>query len=53
MLLTNTPVPVPSTVLLSAMVGLAVVFQQTPRAVTLAPQSLVTLTCPQFMYQSL
>ena len=43
MLLTNAPVPVPSVVLLSAVVGSAAVLQHTPRAVTLAPPSAVTL----------
>jgi len=38
-LLTNTPVPLPSVVLLSAIVGLGVVLQQTPLAVTVAPPS--------------
>jgi len=42
MLLVNTPVPVPSEVLLSAVVGEPVVFQHTPRAVTASPPSLVT-----------
>ena len=37
------PVPVPSEVLLSAMVGFWLVLQQTPRAVTAAPPSLVIL----------
>jgi hypothetical protein len=37
--LVNAPVPVPSVVLLSAVVGLADVLQQTPRAVTAAPPS--------------
>ena len=42
--LANVPVPVPSFVLVvKAMVGLAVVLQQTPRAVTAAPPSLATL----------
>ena len=39
----NEPVPVPSLVLLSAMVGLPVVFQHTPRAVTVLPPSEVTV----------
>ena len=39
MLLVNTPVPVKSVVLLFAVVGEAVVLQQTPRAVTAAPPS--------------
>ena len=44
MALVNIPVPVPSIVLVDkAMVGLAVVAQQTPRAVTVEPPSLVTL----------
>ena len=44
MALTKIPVPVPLIVLVdNAMVGLAVVAQQTPRAVTVAPPSLVTL----------
>ena len=37
------PVPVPSVVWLSDMVGLAEVLQQTPRAVTAAPPASVTL----------
>ena len=41
-LLTKAPVPVPSLVLSSAVVGLADVLQQTPRAVTLAPPSAAT-----------
>jgi hypothetical protein len=41
-LLVNTPVPVPSEVLLLAVVGFAEVFQQTPLAVTAAPPSEVT-----------
>jgi len=41
-LLTNTPVPYPSVVLLSAIVGLGVVLQQTPLAATVAPPSDVT-----------
>ena len=41
--LVNVPVPVPSIVLLSAVVGLAVVLQQTPRAVTEAPPSAPTV----------
>jgi len=40
--LVKLPVPVPSAVLLPLMVGLAVVFQQTPLAVTEAPPSDVT-----------
>ena len=40
MLLVNAPVPVPSTVLVvNAMVGLAVVLQQIPLAVMMAPPS--------------
>jgi hypothetical protein len=42
-LLVKTPVPVPSEVLESAIVGLAVVLQQTPLAVTMADPSKVTL----------
>ena len=42
-LLVNTPVPVPSVVLLSAVVGLSDVLQHTPRAVTVSPPSSVTL----------
>ena len=38
----NAPVPLPSVVLLSAVVGLADVLQQTPRAVTADPPSEVT-----------
>ncbi len=38
----NTPVPLPSVVLLSAVVGLANVLQQTPRAVTADPASELT-----------
>jgi hypothetical protein len=41
MLLVKLPAPVPSVVLLLAVVGLAVALQQTPRAVTDAPPSLV------------
>jgi hypothetical protein len=44
--LVNEPVPLPSVVLLSAVVGLAEVLQQTPRAVTDAPPSEVTLPPP-------
>lgn len=40
------PVPVPSVVLLSLVVGLCEVLQQTPRAVTDAPPSAVTLPPP-------
>jgi hypothetical protein len=43
MVLVNVPVPVPSLVWLSDIVGLWEVLQQTPRAVTLAPPSAVTL----------
>ena len=40
MALVNVPIPVPSVVLVGkAMVGLGVVLQQTPRAVTAAPPS--------------
>jgi hypothetical protein len=43
-LLENVPIPVPSLVfVLRATVGVAVMLQQTPRAVTAAPPSLVTL----------
>ncbi len=42
MLLVKVPVPVPSVVLLSLMVGLAEVLQHTPLAVTDAPPSEVT-----------
>ena len=42
MLLGNKPVPVPSSVLLSLMVGFADVLQQTPLAVTEAPPFEVT-----------
>ena len=41
-LLVKLPVPVPSEVWLSLVVGLADVLQQTPLAVTAAPPSLVT-----------
>ena len=41
-LLTNTPVPLPSVVWLSAVVGLELKLQQTPLAVTDAPPSEVT-----------
>jgi hypothetical protein len=44
MLEVNVPKSVPSTVLLSSMVGLPVVFQQTPRAVM--PASPVDVTSP-------
>ena len=44
MALVKVPVPVPSVVLVGkAMVGFTVVLQQTPRAVTVAPPSAVTL----------
>jgi hypothetical protein len=43
MLLVKAPVPVPSVVLESEMVGVPVAFQQTPYAVTEAPPSEVTL----------
>jgi hypothetical protein len=46
MLLVYTPVPVPSLVLLFEMVGLAVILQQTPLAVTEEPPSEVTLPPP-------
>jgi uncharacterized membrane protein YdcZ (DUF606 family) len=39
--LVNAPVPVPSVVLLLAVVGLVAMFQQIPRAVTDAPPSFV------------
>lgn len=42
-LLAKLPVPVPSVVLLSVIVGEALVLQQTPRAVTLKPPSEVML----------
>jgi hypothetical protein len=42
MLLSNVPVPLPSVVCASATVGVPVVFQHTPRAVTVAPQSDIT-----------
>ena len=42
MLLVKLPVPVPSLVLLLAVVGFWLVLQQTPRAVTVAPPSEVT-----------
>ena len=45
-LLTNTPVPVPSDVLVSAVVGWALVLQQTPLSVTTAPPSDVTFPPP-------
>jgi hypothetical protein len=44
--LVNEPVPLPSVVLLSAVVGLAEVLQQTPLTVTVAPPSEVTLPPP-------
>jgi hypothetical protein len=43
MLQVKLPIPCPSTILLSLIVGLPVKFQQIPRAVTLAPPSLVIL----------
>ena len=47
MVLVNMPVLLPSVVLVAkAMVGLAVVLQQTPRAVTVAPPSATTLPPP-------
>jgi len=42
----NAPVPVPSVVLLSEVVGLTEVLQQIPRAVTLAPPLEVTFPPP-------
>ena len=45
-LLVNAPVPEPFVVLVLAVVGLEVVFQQTPRAVTVALPSEVTLPPP-------
>jgi hypothetical protein len=45
-LLTNTPVPVPSEVRLSAVVGFGNVLQQTPLAVTVTPPFAVTLPPP-------
>ena len=41
-LLAKLPVPVPLMVLLFAVVGVGVVFQQTPLALTVAPPSAVT-----------
>jgi hypothetical protein len=41
-LLTNDPVPLPFVVCEFAIVGVPVVFQQTPRPVTVAPPSAVT-----------
>ena len=41
--LVNVPIPVPSVVLLLVIVGLVVVLQQTPRAVTEAPPSAPTV----------
>jgi hypothetical protein len=41
--LVNDPIPAPSDVLLSLMVGLADVLQQTPLAVTVSPPSEVTV----------
>ena len=47
MALVKIPVPVPSVVLVArAMVGLAAVLQQTPRAVTVAPPSATTSPPP-------
>jgi hypothetical protein len=46
MLLTKAPVPVPSLVQESDVVGEPLVFQQTPRAVTEALPALVTLPPP-------
>ena len=43
MLLVNVPVPEPSVVWLHVITGFCVVLQQIPRAVTMAPPSLVTL----------
>jgi hypothetical protein len=43
MLLVKLPVPLPSVVWLPAVVGLADVDQQTPKAVTAAPPSLLTV----------
>ena len=43
MLLVKLPVPLPSVVWLSAVVGFCEVLQHTPRAVTVAPPSEVTL----------
>ena len=40
--LTNSPVPVPSVVVKSEVVGVPEVFQQTPRVVTVPPPSAVT-----------
>jgi hypothetical protein len=42
-LLVNIPIPVPSNVLLSAIVGLVAVLQHTPRTLTVAPPSEVIL----------
>jgi hypothetical protein len=50
-LLAKLPVPVPSSVLLSAIVGFADVLQQTPRAVTAAAPSKVTLP-PEFAVEA-
>jgi hypothetical protein len=44
--LVNDPVPLPSEVALSAVVGLAAALQHTPRAVTGSPPSEVTLPPP-------
>ena len=47
MALINIPIPVPLVVLVGkAVVGFAVMLQQTPRAVTVAPPSAVTLPPP-------
>ena len=46
-LLVKVPVPEPSRVLLLVMVGVLVVLQQTPRSVTVALPSLVTLPPPE------
>ena len=48
MVLEKVPVPDPSVVWLPEMVGLMDVLQQTPRAVTEAPPSAVTLDTPYF-----
>jgi hypothetical protein len=46
MLLVKLPVPVPSEVLVPAVVGVVEVLQQTPRAVIAAPPSLVMFPPP-------
>jgi len=46
MALANIPVPVPSVVWLAVISGFAVMLQQTPRAVTVAPPSVTTLPPP-------